>query len=104
MSLSLDSYRTKLIDKILMAASQEDVKRFIAVALKSLEQHNLNGHIITRFAEKTAAELELFNPMKKHAQQWSNIQMAKILFNRIVNRNEITGRIIDYTDVQTQII
>lgn len=83
--MSLDSYRTKLIDKILMAASQEDVKRFIAVALKSLEQHGLNGHIITRFAEKTTAELELFNHKEKSSKQWNNIHMAKFQLHTIVN-------------------
>jgi hypothetical protein len=85
MSLSLDEYRTKLVNKILFASSQEEVKRFIDTALKALEQNKVNGHIITRFIEKIISELELFNPMKKEAQQWSNIKMALILFNRIKN-------------------
>jgi len=83
MSLSLDEYRTKLINKILLASSQEEVKRFIETALKALEQNKVNGHIIIRFVEKISSDLGLFNPMKKDAQQWSNIKMAKILFNRI---------------------
>lgn len=86
MSLSLDSYRAKLINKILQAASQEDVKRFIAMAIKSLEQHKLNGHIVTRFLEKTTTQLELLDPMEKSAQEWSNIQMARILLKRIINQ------------------
>lgn len=90
MSLTLDSYRAKLIRKIMFATSQEEVKRFIAAAVKSLEQHNLNGHIVARFVEKTVTELESFNPMNKDAQQWSNIQMAKILFNRIKIQMEST--------------
>ena len=83
MPLSLEEYRTKLINKILFAASQEEVKRFIDTALKALKQNEVNGHIIARVIEKISSDLELFNPMQKDAQQWSNIKMARILFNRI---------------------
>ncbi len=86
MSLPLDEYRTKLINKILFAASQEEVKRFIDTALKALEQNKINGHIISRVIEKIISDLELFSPMKKEAQQWSNIKIALILFNRIKNK------------------
>ncbi len=86
MSLSLDEYRCKLINKILFAGSHEEVKRFCDAAMKGLEHHDVNGHIVARFVEKIISELEQFNPMDKDAQQWSNIQMAKILFNRIKQR------------------
>lgn len=86
MALSLDLYRAKLIKKILQAASQDGVKRLITMAIKSLEHHKLNGHIVARFLEKTLAQLELLDPMKKSAQQWSNIQMARIQLNRIINQ------------------
>lgn len=84
MSLSLVEYRTKLVNKILFAASHQEVKRFIDTALKALEQNKVDGHIIW-FIEKIINDLELFNPMKKEAQQWSNIKFARILFNRIKN-------------------
>ena len=83
MALKLDEYRTKLINKILSARSQDEVKRFIEAAMKALEQYNVNGHLVVRFVDKTNSELNLFNPMNKDAQQWSNISMAKIIFNRI---------------------
>jgi hypothetical protein len=86
MSLSLDDYKSKLINKILLAASQDEVKRFIDAAIKALEQNKVNGHIISRFVEKIISDLELFSPMKKEAQQWSNIKMAMIIFNRIKNK------------------
>ena len=85
MALTLNEYTAKLINKILFAASQEEVKRFIDTALKALEENKVNGHIISRFIEKIISDLELFNPMKKEAQQWSNIKFARILFNRIRN-------------------
>lgn len=83
MSLPLDEYRCKLINKILFACSQDEVKRFCDAAMKGLEHHKVNGHIVIRFVDKVISELEQFNPMKKDAQQWSNIQMARIHFNRI---------------------
>lgn len=86
MSLSLDEYRCKLLNKVLFADSQEEVKRFCDAAMKGLEHHEVNGHIVARFVEKIISELEQFNPMDKDAQQWSNIQMAKIHFNRIKMR------------------
>ena len=81
----LDEYRTKLINKIMFATSQEDVKCLIDTAMNTLELHKVHGHIISRFNEKILSDLEMFNPMKKEAQQWSNIKFAKIIFNRKCN-------------------
>lgn len=83
MSLSLEEYSAKLINNILMASSQVEVQRYIESAIKQLEKTNINGHIILRFVDKITAKIDLFNPMNKDAQQWSNISFAKILFNRI---------------------
>ena len=83
MSLTLNEYKAKLINKILFAATQGEVKRFIDTAMKALKTNKVNGHIIARFVDKTNSELDTFSPMNKDAQQWSNITMAKILFNRL---------------------
>ncbi len=83
MSLSLTDYRSKLITKIMFSNSQEEVKRYIISATKSLEKDKLNGHLITQFVDKTMDELAMFVSMNKDSQQWSNIQMAKIQFTRI---------------------
>ena len=83
MSLSLDEYKSKLINKILFATSQDEVKRFIDAAIKALHQNKVNGHIVARFVDKIIGELSLFSPMKKDSQQWSNISMAKIMLKRI---------------------
>ena len=91
MPLSLDEYRCKLLNKILYAVSQDEVKRFCDAAIKGLEDPKLNGHIAARFIENMISELEQFNPMDKDAQQWSNILMAKIQFNRIKQRINATA-------------
>jgi hypothetical protein len=90
MSLTLNEYTAKLINKILFAGSQEEVKRFIDAAMKALEQNKVNGHLIARFIDKMAGELEQFNPMNKDAQQWSNIRYSKIIFNRMKHRSGTT--------------
>lgn len=71
------------MNKILFAGSQEEVKQFIDEAMKSLAQNKVNGHFAAHFADKMVCELEQFNPMNKDAQQWSNIRLSKIIFNRI---------------------
>ena len=90
MPLSLEEYRTKLINRILAATSKEEVSRYIATAMKALEKHKLNGHLISRFVDKISVELDLFNPLKNDSQQWSNIKIARIHFFRIKKELENT--------------
>ena len=89
MSLSLPDYRAKLISKIMLSNSQVEVKRFIDTAMTSLEKYKLNGFIIDRFVDKTIDELETFTPMNQEPQQWSNIRMARIVFNRIRKKTQL---------------
>lgn len=85
MSLTLDEYRTKLINKILFASTQDEAGHLVTASLTALEQKKINGHIISRFIDKVLYELELFSPMDQEAQQWSNIKIAMIHFLRIKN-------------------
>ena len=85
MSLLLDEQRVKLINKILIAGSQEDVKQVIDAAVKLLNQNRLKSEIIDGYFNLIISDLELFSPLKKDAQQWSNIQMARIYFHRLKN-------------------
>lgn len=90
MPLSLDEYRCKLINKILFSSSQEEVTRFCDASIKGLEHHNVKTYIVVRFVDKVIIELFQFNPMKKDAQQWSNIKLAKTLFKRIREKLNMT--------------
>ena len=83
MPTTIDDYRCKLINKILFAGSEEDVMRYADAAMKGLEQHKVNGHIISRFVTKLIGELEKYNPMDEEAQQWSNVRVAIIYFSHI---------------------
>lgn len=86
MSLLLDEYRIKLINHILYAESQDEVSKFTNAAIEALEQNKINGHIITQFIDKILNELNEFSPMDKDVQHWSNIRIARVLFNRIKNK------------------
>ena len=86
MPLTLPEYRKKLLSDILYAASQGEVNKIINAAIIALEQNRVKLHIITRFVDKMIEELDAFSPMNKEAQHWSNIRMARILFNRIKNK------------------
>ena len=86
MPLSLDEYRSKLVSKVLLAGSEEDVKRFCDTAMKSLGEYKVNAHIIIRFVDKAIDDFEHFNPRTKNVKQWINIQTARIHFIEIKQR------------------
>ena len=69
--------------------SQMKYKRFIDTAMRSLEQNTVSIGATSGFVEKMSNDLALFNPMNKDAQQWSNIKMAIILFNRIRSKRRL---------------
>lgn len=90
MPITLNDYRCKLINKILFAASQEEVGSFIDAAMKGLEENKVNGHIVYRIVNMLIYDLEQFNPMDKNAQQWSNIKLARTLFNKLKTSSQTT--------------
>lgn len=89
MPLSLQEYQAKLISKILLSKSHDEVKRYIDTAVKKLEEHGIDGHIVARFIDKTMDELEGFSPVNETVEQWSNIKIAKVLLFRIQRQMKI---------------
>lgn len=83
MNSSLDDFRVKLVNKVLMAGNETDTARFCETALRSLEQHRINGHLVLRFAEKIVYDMDSFNPKSKNQRQWSNIVTARSFFHRV---------------------
>jgi len=76
MARTLDEYRHKLIDKILLAESSRDVLRFSDTALRSLNEHNVHSYIIVRFIDKTVMNLEEVSALRIGEKQQSNIKSA----------------------------
>jgi hypothetical protein len=84
--MSLTAFSANLISRILSAASQQEVKQFIETDLETLEQNKVTSHIISNFVDNIIIDLEQFSPINKNAQQWSNINMARIYCNRIKHK------------------
>jgi hypothetical protein len=88
MASTLDDYRRKLINKILLSASPEEVRRFGNTAIRSLADHKVHGYIILRFIDKTIHDLQEFNLLNKEEQQWPNIAMAIDHFTQLRKKFE----------------
>ena len=86
MSLSLDEYRCKLINKILLADTLTEAKRYCDAAMKGFVLHKVNRHIVARFVGRMLSELDSYNQAKMENQHWNNLQMAKIYFKVIKER------------------
>jgi hypothetical protein len=87
MSLTLLVYRKKLLGRILAASSQEEVKQIIDKTMEGLQDHEVVCNIVCGFADNMIRDLEQLNPLNKTPQQWSNINMARVNFNRIKTAN-----------------
>jgi chorismate mutase len=86
---SLLVHKTKLLTEILSAGSQEDVKQLIDEAAELLKKNKLDNQVAYQLVSKIIKELDLFSPLKKNAQQWSNIKIAKIQCLRVKKRLEL---------------
>lgn len=76
MPRTLDDYRRKLIQKILLSSSTTEVRRFVNTAVRSLLDHKVHGYIILRFINRTISELETFVPPGNDVQQTGNLRAA----------------------------
>ena len=83
MQQSLDEYRCKLMNKILFAANEEQVNRFIQAGIKGLILHRINGHIISRFIDKMLHHLADFTSCNPGCRQSINVKTAQILLYQL---------------------
>jgi len=71
---SLESFATKLSEKIINASSAAAIDRYVAVAVKTLGNNKVNGYIILRFIDRVSAYLN--NHAATDPQQAANIVLA----------------------------
>ena len=83
MALILNEYSRELVNKILFADSQAEVKHFIDTGLKELKTPGINGHLIIKFLDQAIDDLNEFSPMNYEAQQWANIKIARIILGKV---------------------
>ena len=84
--LSPDAYRSRLMQRILLAQSEVEVRRSIDEAMLALETHRVHGHAILRFVEILISEFESFNNTQINSQQRNNIVLSRALLERIRGR------------------
>jgi hypothetical protein len=75
-----------IVERILSATSQDEVTNIVDESIVAMQADNADSQLVSGVIEHVMNNLELRNPMKIDAQQWSNIKMAMILLNRIRNR------------------
>lgn len=72
----LPEYRQKLIRKILASTSENQVRRYIETAKRTLSSREINGYIIERFWGKLMLELEKLMINRKKGALSDNILSA----------------------------
>jgi hypothetical protein len=82
MPLTLNEYSRELVNKMLLAGSQAEVKRFIDTGLQELGTPGINGYFIIKFLDRVIEDLNEFSPMNCEAQQWANIKLARIILSK----------------------
>ena len=83
MTKTIDDYQVKLIDNILLSATQEEVKMHIDNTMKTMQELEINVQLISVFADNMIGRLREFNVLVQNAQEWTNIKMARIQFNKM---------------------
>lgn len=78
-------YHLQLMNQILHASSQDEVQQQIDEVLKAIATEEEDALVSFYFVGKIITELEQYSPMKKNADQWSNIQNARVYLHRIRN-------------------
>jgi hypothetical protein len=84
-NISIDDYRTKLLDKVARAGSEKNIRRYIEAAIKAMHAKKVNGHIVDRFLSKISDQLAqgLENP---DAEKSRNFAIASALMPEVRQR------------------
>lgn len=85
----MKEFENKFLEKVANAATQESVKSICKNSIQVLKAQGLKKERIFEFIGVVLTRLESFNPMEKDADQWSNIQTAKIQYRRIQSEIEV---------------
>jgi hypothetical protein len=73
--VTLETFAVKLLDKIIQASSPVAIERYIAVAVKALDNNKVNGYIIQRFIDRVTRYLD--SHTGSNAKQEENIRIAR---------------------------
>lgn len=79
-----DYERSNLIQQILSAKSQDEVMKLIDASINWTRSDLLGESGLKSFVDRILTEIRQCDPLSNSAEQWSNLKMAKIYFNRIL--------------------
>ena len=79
---TIAEYRSKLINQILLANSQDEMQTFIYTAITELKKRKVQKYLIRRFIDKTMDNLNDYDLSDNNSQQSANIKMSKNVFNQ----------------------
>ena len=79
-----DFERSTLLQQILSAKSQDEVMKLIDASIKWTRSDLLGDSGLRSFVDRILNEIRQSDPLSNSAEQWSNLKMAKIYFNRIL--------------------
>lgn len=72
-----DDFKDKLVGKIISAESCEQVRRYVATALRSLQEHKVNPFIVSRFIDKSIITADKLKSAEGDGRISANIECAK---------------------------
>ena len=87
-TVTLDDYRHKLVGKVVKAESYEHIKRYMLTAIRSLRKHEINGHLIARFIDKSINQLHGLSLLETDVKTNLNLKYAKLQLEIIKRRTE----------------
>jgi len=73
--MTLDDFAVKLLGKIIEAPDARAIERYIAVAVKALDNKKVNGYIIQRFIDRVTRYLN--DHVSVNGQQAANAELAR---------------------------
>ena len=74
---NIDDYRHKLVQNILQAESPEEIKWMLLSSIEDLKDHQINGHLISRFIEKSINQLNGLSLLDTDIKVSINSKFAK---------------------------
>ena len=89
---NLDDYREKLVSKIVTAGTTASALRLLRTAIKTLEQHAVHAHLISRFIEKTSLQLDAMQRREEGNEQRVMLASVEEEIETMRKEKEVTGK------------
>lgn len=86
MNSFIHDHKARIINQILLCASQEEVAKCIDEEFTGLRIKHCSQELTIELVNEIINSINQFNPITKEAQQWANIKFAAIILRRLENK------------------